>query len=182
MVLGFAGVSGVCRWSSSSRPSPGRWRVLPTRQYSLGFNRRVEIPIAPSSTFRSNPRWFRSIPLFPTAERSSLGSAWLSRASEEGSHPASASLVAAVFVFICLLYWAYLLYPSPPVYPCFSVWVLVTQYTCEITFNGDPGFVAFMPRAIGPASSEALPPRTFILRLYFGLPKPYFICVFIFSL
>jgi hypothetical protein len=71
---------------------------------------------------------------------------------------------------------------SPPVYPCFSVWVLVIQYTCEITFNGDPGFVASVPRVKGLASSEALPPRTYVLSLIFGLPIPCCICVFYFSL
>jgi hypothetical protein len=44
----------------------------------------------------------------------------------------------------------------------------VTQYTCEITFNGDPGFVASVPQTKGPASLEALPPRTFIHKLNFG--------------
>jgi hypothetical protein len=179
---GFAGTSGFRRWSSPSSPSSGRWRVLPTRQKPCGFNRRVEPPHAPSSTFRSNPRWFRKFPPLPIAERPSLGGAWFSRASWEGSHTASsANIAAAIFVFICLLYWAYLLYPSPPpVFPCFGVWVLVTQYTCEITFNGDPDLMASVSRANGPASAEALPPRTYIHSLFFGLPKPSCLCAFYF--
>jgi len=87
-----------------------------------------------------------------------------------------------LIVFVLLFFWAYLLYPSPHVYPCFSVWVHVTQYTCEITFNGDPDFVASVPRVKGPASSEALPPRTYVLSLIFGLPIPCCICVFYFPL
>jgi hypothetical protein len=45
---------------------------------------------------------------------------------------------------------------SPPVYFCFGVRVLVTQYTFQITFNGKPDFVASVPQVIRPASSEAL--------------------------
>jgi len=77
---GFAGVSGVRRWSSPSPPSPGRWRMLPTSQQAHGLNRRVEPPIAPFSTFRTNPRWFQMIPPLPIAKRPSLGGAWFSRA------------------------------------------------------------------------------------------------------
>lgn len=82
-----------------------------------------------------------------------------------------------VYLFVLL---GLFVVPLSPVYSCFSVWVPVTQYSCEITFNGDSGFVASVPRAIGPASLEALPPHTFILTLYFRLPKSYCICVFIF--
>jgi hypothetical protein len=97
----------------------------------------AEAPHAPSSTFPFNPRWFRKFPPLLIAERPSLGGAWFSRATWEGFHTAySANIVAAVFVFFCLLYWAYLLYHFFPVYPCFVVWVFVTQYTFEITFNG----------------------------------------------
>jgi len=175
---GYARFSGVHRWSSPSPPSPGRWYVLPTRQQAHGLNRPVEPPTAPSSTFCNNPRWFRTIPPFPIAGRLSLGDAWFSRANQEGSHPAR--LTAAVFVFVCLYYWAYLLYLSPLVYSYFGVWVHVTKYTCQITFNGDPGFVASVPRAKGPASLEALPLYTFVLRFLFGLPRPY--CLFSFFL
>jgi hypothetical protein len=180
---GFAGVPGVRRWSSPSPPSHGRWRVLSTRQKAHGLNRRVELLTAPSSTFRINPGWFRPILPLPIAERPSLGGAWFSRASWDGSHTASSAIfAAAVFVFVCLFFWAFLLYPSLPVYPYFGVWVFVTQCTYEIIFNGDPGFVASVPQANGPASSEALPPRTFIHSLYFGLPKPFCTCVFYFLL
>jgi hypothetical protein len=175
---GFAGVSGVCRWSPPSPLSLGRWCVLPTHQIALRFNWRVRLPTAPSSTFRANPWWFQSIPPFPTAKRPSLGGAWFSRASREGSHPASANLVAAIFVFVCLLYWIFLLYSSPPVYPCVGVWVLVTQYTCQIIFIGGPAFVASVPRVKGPASLEALLSRTFVYSLNFGLPRPC--CIFAF--
>jgi hypothetical protein len=54
------------------------------------------------------------------------------------------------------------------------------QYTCEITFNGDLGFVASVPQIKGPAFLEALPPRTFIHKLNFGLSKPS--CVSTFNL
>jgi hypothetical protein len=120
---GFAEVSGVCRWSSPSPPPLGRWRVLPTHQKAHGLNRLVELPLALSSTFRTNPPWFRTISPFPTAERLSLSGAWFSRASREGSHPATARLADAVFVFVCLLYWVFLLFSSPPVYPCFCVYL-----------------------------------------------------------
>lgn len=55
----------------------------------------------------------------------------------------------------------------------------MTQYTFEITFTGDPGFVASVPQANGPASSEALLLRTFVLSFNFGLPRPSF-SVFLF--
>jgi hypothetical protein len=105
---GFAGASGVCRWSSPSPSSLGRWCVLPTSQQAHGLNQCVEPLTAPFSTFRTNPWWFRTSPPFPTVERPSLGGTWFSRASLEGSH--LARLVAAIFVFVCLFYWAYLLY------------------------------------------------------------------------
>jgi len=58
----------------------------------------------------------------------------------------------------------------------------MTQYTYDITFIGDPGFVASVPRVKGPASSKALPPRTFVLSLLFGLPMPCCVCAFYFPL
>jgi hypothetical protein len=57
------------------------------------------------------------------------------------------------------------------------VLVLVTQYTCEITFNGDPDFVASVPQTKGPAFSKALSPHAFVSSLYFGLSKPSFVCI-----
>jgi hypothetical protein len=41
--------------------------------------------------------------------------------------------------------------------PYFGILVIVTQYTYEITFNGDPDFVASVHRVNESASSEALP-------------------------
>jgi hypothetical protein len=125
-------------------------------------------------------RCFWALPANPATERPPLGGAWTSRAVTDDSHSSSinrTSVVFAVFVFVCLFYWVYLLYLSPPVYHCFSVWVLVTQYTCEITFNGDPDFVALVPQTKESTSSEALPSRTFVPSLYFGLPKPSCVCI-----
>jgi len=102
-------------------------------------------------------------------------------AASQTASSAIFSTAVIVFVFVCMFLWAFLLFPSPLVYPCLGVWVLVTQYTFEITFNGDPGFVASVPRANGPASSEALPPRTFVLSFNFGLPRSS-CCVFSFLL
>jgi len=83
---------------------------------------------------------------FPAAERLSLGGACFSRASQAGSHPSSPRFSAVVVGFSFMFFWAYVLYPPPLVYLCcFGVWVLVTQYTFEITFNGDLDFVASMP-------------------------------------
>jgi hypothetical protein len=56
----------------------------------------------------------------------------------------------------------------------------VTQYTSQITFTSDTGFVASILQTIGPASPEALLPRTIVLSFNFGLPKPC--CVFSFQL
>jgi len=69
-------------------------------------------------------RWSSPSPLLPIAERSSLGGAWFSRTSWDGSHTASsATFVAAVFVFVCLFYWAYLLYHSPLILVFGSLWL-----------------------------------------------------------
>lgn len=66
---------------------------------------------------------------------------------------------------------------SPHVYVCFGVWVLVIQYTFQITLNGDPDFVTSVPQVIGPVFSEALSLHTFVLSFLFGLPRP---CCYVF--
>jgi hypothetical protein len=150
--------------------------VLPTRSNAPLNIRRVELSLASSSAFSFNPWRLQKISALPVVERPPLGGACFSRASKNSSHLSSE---AAVCVFLFMYLWALLLYHSPLVYPCFYVWVLVTQYTCQITFTGNLGFVAFMPRANGPASSEALPPRTFIFSFIFGLPRPCFVFYFL---
>jgi len=131
-------------------------------------------PFAPTASHHFSHRWFWAKPAFPVAERPPLGGACTSRTVTDGSHCSSSfrTFAVTVCVFISLFFWAYLLYPSPPVYPCFCVWVLVTQYTCDITFIGDPSFVVSVSRANGLASSEALPPRTFIHSSNLGCPSP----------
>jgi hypothetical protein len=54
-------------------------------------------------------------------------------------------LLLLLFFFFSCISRFFLLYTSPHVHPCNCVWVIVTQYTCQITFNGDPGFVASVP-------------------------------------
>jgi hypothetical protein len=185
LTTGFSGVLGFHRWSPVPPPPPASRRVACTLQSVPCSGRRVATPFDPTASHHFGHRWFRAKSVFPVAERPPLGIACPLRAVTDGSHCSSSYRTAAVtvYVFISLLFfWAYLLYPSPPVYPCFCVWVLATQYTCDITFIGDPGFEASVPRAKGPASSEALPPRTFIFRFKFGLPKPSCFCSFKFSL
>jgi hypothetical protein len=70
-----------------------------------------------------------------------------------------------VMFFYCISGF-FLLYPSPTVYSCFCGWVIVTQYTCQITFTSNPDFVASVSRVKGPASSKALPLHTFIIINY----------------
>jgi hypothetical protein len=188
LTSGFAGVLRVRQRSSCPPPLPTRRSVFCTRQ---GSSWRVWNTSPPAASPHRVLRRTSAAPASPTGERPSSGRAWLSRATRGGSHPPPlrASVIRFLLAFVLLLcfsivtlfFWAYLLYHSPPVYPCVCVWVLVTQYTCDITFIGDPGFEASVPRAKGPASSEALPPRTFILSFKFGLPNPCF-CSFIFSL
>jgi hypothetical protein len=48
-------------------------------------------------------------------------------------------------LFLCVCFWAFLLHLPPLVHHCNGVWVIVTQYTSQITFIGDPRFVAFVP-------------------------------------
>jgi hypothetical protein len=79
-----------------------------------------------------------------------------------------------------LFFWAFVLYPSPHVYLyCFGVWVIVTQYTYEITFNGDLSFVVSVLRVKWPASSKVLPPHIFVHSFIFGLCMPS--CFYVFS-
>jgi hypothetical protein len=179
----FPSVSGFHRRSFFPQPASAPPRVAHTLQRALCSPPRVYATFALPTSPLDRVRWFWATPANPADERLLLGGACSPRAVMDGSHPAFLwTATVGLIVFVLLFFWAYLLYPSPPVYPCFSVWVLVTQYTCEITFNGDPDFVASVPRVKGPASSEALPPRTYILSLIFGLPIPCCICVFYFFL
>lgn len=166
---GFTGVSRVRRWSSPPPSSPGGQRVLPTRPNALLNIRRVELTLASSSTFRLSLRWLQKIPALPIVEKLPLGGPWFSRASKNDSHPSSKD---AICVVLFMYLWALLLYPSPIVYPCFCVWVLVTQYTCQITFIGDPDFVVSVPWANGSAFSEALLLHNFVFSFIFWLLRP----------
>ncbi len=82
--------------------------------------------------FDSIGAWsYRIFPLQPpvvpedsAVERLSLGGAWFSHASRDGSH--SIRSTAVVFVFVLLYFWTYLLFPSLRVHFCYGVWVLVT--------------------------------------------------------
>jgi hypothetical protein len=98
---------------------------------------------------------------------------------------ASLTLVADVLFFFCFFYCfacthfffffffgVFLLHVFSPVHYCNGVWVIVTQYTSNITITGDLDFVVSMPQTIGLASSEALSPCIFVLSLNFGLPNP----------
>jgi hypothetical protein len=97
---------------------------------------------------------------------------------------ASLTLVADVLCLCCLCYCfscslffffffgVFLLHVFSPVHYCNGVWVIVTQYTSNITITGDLDFVVSMPQTIGLASSEALSPCIFVLSLNFGLPNP----------
>jgi hypothetical protein len=86
-------------------------------------------------------------------------------------------LATAVFVFICLLFWVFFVVFLSSCLPMFWCLVLVIHYTCQITFIGNPDYMASVPRAKRPIYSEALLPRTYILSLNFGLPRP---CCFFF--
>jgi hypothetical protein len=91
--------------------------------------------------------------------------------------PSASGSLLCLFLF----FWAYLFYFLHG-HPCNQgVWVLMTQYTLQITFNGDLGFVASVSRAKGLAFLEALPPRTFVFRFVLGLPSP-FVFYFVFYL
>jgi hypothetical protein len=111
------------------------------RQRVLHSRRRVVNTSVPSASQRLGHRSFRVKPVFPNDERPSLGGAWISRTVREGSH-SSINRTSAVYFTVCavllLYFWVVLLYSSPTVYPCFCDWVFVTQYTCQITFIGDP--------------------------------------------
>jgi hypothetical protein len=113
----------------------------------------------------------------PAIERPHLGGTCYPLAVRKGSHSAIFCWIfTVVFVFVLLYFWAYLLYHSPHVHPCNGVWIFVTQYTFQITFSGDPGFVASVSQANGPTSPEVLPSHTFVLRFFLELHNPY--CVF----
>jgi hypothetical protein len=127
---------------------------------------------APSSTFHTNPEM---IPPFPIAR----GRPWATHLP--GGLPPCHRLTCCCcfYVYLFAFLGIFLLFSSLPVYPRFGVWVLVTHYTCQITFIGDPGFVASVLRVQGSTSSKALPPLTYILSLNFELPRLCCVCFFI---
>jgi hypothetical protein len=170
---GFLGFSGV-RWWSPSSPPPSRCRrVSPTCPRASLLNRRMLHPPASSIFSCFLPRRNLTKLGLPVDERLSLGGAWFSRATQDGSHPSSTRFSAAFVYFRFMIFWAFVLSPFPHVYLCYyGVWVLVTQYTFEITFTGDPDFVASVSRANGPASSEVLPRVLSFLVSILGCPYP----------
>jgi hypothetical protein len=172
LTTGFIGVSIIHLQSPfTPPPSPGPC-VVHTLQRVFCSLQRMDAMFGLPAFNHDLHRCLMDLPAFLAAERLSLGGACVSRAVREGSHTAFYFWISVVFVFVFLFFWAYLFY-FPYVHPCNrGVWVLVTQYTLQITFNGDPGFVASVPRAKGSASSEALLPRTFVLSFVLGLPSP----------
>jgi hypothetical protein len=172
LTTGFIGVSVFYQLSPFTPPPSIRPCVAHTLQSSFGSLRRVMATFGLPTFNHDFHRCFMGLPVFLAAERLSLGGACVSRTVRDGSHTACCLWIYVVFVYVFLSFWAYL-FSFLYVHLCNRcVWVFVTQYTTQITFNGDPGFVASVPRAKGPASSEALPPRTFILSFVFGLPSP----------
>jgi hypothetical protein len=176
-----ASPSSTASLRSLHRLSQGRAWCTRSRGFSALFGAWLPCSASPLSTASSTGvSWLRQR-FWPLR-----GSPFAARVSHAPSGtapiPPSASAFSVVFVFIFLFFWAYLFYFSH-VYPCNrGVWVLVTQYTLQITFTGDPGFVVSVPQAKGPASSEALPPRTFILSFVLGLPSSimfYFVFFFL---
>lgn len=172
LTTGFIGVF-VIHQQSPFTPLPSiRSRVAHTLQRVFCSLRRVDVMFS-LPTFNHDLHWcFMGLSAFLVAEWLSLGGAWDTRAVSEGSHFALCFWISVVFVFVFLFFWAFLCY-FPHVYPCnWCVCVIVTQYTTQITLSGDPDFVAFVPRAKGPASSKVLSPHTFILSFVLGLPSP----------
>jgi hypothetical protein len=165
----FLGVSGFHRRSPFPPPASAPPRVAHTLQRALYSHWRVNAMFS-LLAFHLDYHWyFWASSTNPAVERPPLGGACSSCAVMEGSHPAFLWTSAVYFIIFVLLF------PSPHVHPSYGCdWVLVTQYTFLITFIGDPGFVASVPRVIEPASSKVLPPR----KIVFGLPCLY--CVFSF--
>lgn len=172
LTTGFIGVSVIHQQSPFTPPPSIRPCVAHTLQSGFCSLRCVLTTFGLPTFNHDFHRCFMGLPAFLDAKRLSLGGACVSRAVREGSHTACCFWISVVFVYVFLFFWAYLFYFLHG-HPCNrSVWVFVTQYTTQITFNGDPGFVASVPRVKGPASSEVLLPRTFILNFIFGLPSP----------
>jgi hypothetical protein len=168
----FIGVSVIYQQSPFPPPPSPRPCVVHTLQRVFCSLRRVDAMFGLPAFNHDLQRCFMALPAFLAAERLSLGGACVSRAVRDGSHTAFCFWISVVFAFVFLFFWAYLFY-FPHVHPRNrGVWVLVTQYTLQITFNGNPGFVASVPRTKGPASSEALPLHNFILSFVLGLPSP----------
>jgi hypothetical protein len=98
LTTGFSGVPGFHRWSLVPPPPPA--------------SRRVATPFDPTASHHFGHWWFPGKPVFPG----------LSAARVPHAPSRTAPTAVTVYVFISLLFfWAYLLYPSPPVYPCFCV-------------------------------------------------------------
>jgi hypothetical protein len=116
-------VSGFHRRSSFTPPASAPPRLAHMLQRALCSLRHVGAMFVLPSFHLDRLQCFWASPANPAAERPPLGGAWTSRAITDGSHSSSINrtfAVFTVFLFVCLFYWVYLLYPSPPVYPCFG--------------------------------------------------------------
>jgi hypothetical protein len=106
---GFTGVSGFHRWLSFTPPASATPHVAHTLQRALRSLRRVGVMVALPAFHLDRLRCFWASPANPAAERPPLGSVWISHAVTDDSHSFSinrTSVVFAIFVFICLFYWA----------------------------------------------------------------------------
>jgi hypothetical protein len=175
---GFLGVPGVHRRSPFFPPPLAHQRVAYTRQRVHRSCGRVKTTSAPTTSQRLGYRWFRVKPTFPDAERSPLGGAWTSRAVRAGSHFFSINRTSAAYVivsiFFCLFLGLFVLSPYS------SLLLLCLEPLGSVPtpnhLNWWPRFFTSVSRIFRPASSEALPPRTFIPSL--GISCLGFVFVF----
>jgi len=127
---------------------------------------------APTASQRLGHWWFRVKPVFPDAERSPLGGTWTSPAVRVGSHSFSINRTSAAYVIVSVFFlFIYGLICFSPLF--FSIVTVFGAFGSVPTPNHLSWWLQFLTsvsRIFRPASSEALPPRTFIPSLVISCP------------
>jgi len=137
----------------------------------------VVAPLVSSAFLCTDFRWIQLTSSFSVDERPLLGGAWISCAVWAGSHSSSFNRIFAVYVTVSVFFCLFLgLFVFSP---CNSLLLLYLEPLGSVPtpnhLNWWPRFLTSVSRIFRPASSEALPPRTFFPSLGINCPA---LCLF----